>query len=62
MTSAMRRLIALVGGIVLGVTVGNAADAAGITPNNDGDMAVSGLVAGLGYGMTVLARIRAEDR
>jgi hypothetical protein len=60
MTTTMRRYLGLAGGIVLGIAVGNAADAAGITPNYDGDMGIYGFFAGIGFGLTVLARVRGD--
>ena len=57
----MRRYLGLAGGVVLGIAVGNAADAAGITPTNDGDMGIYGFFAGIGFGLTVLARVRGDE-
>lgn len=60
MTTTLRRYLGLAGGVILGIAVGNAADAAGITANNDGDMGLYGLFGGIGFGLTVLARVRGD--
>jgi hypothetical protein len=45
----------VVGAVIVGGAIGKAFDSAHVTPNYDSDMFMTGLVAGLGLAMMLLA-------
>lgn len=61
MTIKARRIAAMAGGVVAGLAAGNMADAAGVTPQNSGDMTAPGFFLGLGLGLMCLALLREDS-
>ena len=61
MIDTARRLVGALGAIVFCVTIGDGLDRAGVTPDNDGDMATRGVIAGLAAAAVVVAAIK-DDR